>query len=513
MHLVLILTLVASIFSGTVSTLTGYFVSNLNMRLSLGTGFKFYQHIGGLDFSFFDKRETGEIMSRSQDAQSSVGGMVGFINTAFMSITTLIIFPPILVYMNWRLALLSLIVLPFDSIISWFIARYTAKKTQETAELDADAAAKRLGFIGGIRTIQSLNIEDFMFSRFKNITLNSAHQKLRMYAWQNTAGLTLAILHGFGVLIYSWYGWTQILTGGLTLGSYMAFTSYVGYLSGPMKGLLNLLMDFQVLRVHIDRFLGIYEIVPDIRDKPGAEVTTPSNGPIIFHNVSFSYDGSVPVLKNVTCEIEGGQTTAIVGRSGCGKTTLVQLIPRFYVPQIGKITIDNRDIRTHALSDLRRQIGFVQQEPFLFVGSIFENIVLDQVNAEQWRVEEIAELANVHEFVQKLPLGYKTEVGERGTQLSQGQKQRIVLARALFRETPILVLDEATSALDMEAERKVLQGLKEARQGRTTIVISHRLSAIQDSDCIMVVEDNTVVEFGTHEMLMARGQTYSRMYQ
>ena len=513
LHLLLILTLAATLFSRTISTLTGYFVSNLNMRLSLETGFKFYRHIGSLSFGFFDKRETGEIMSRSQDAQSSVGGMVDFINTTFMSFTTLIIFPPIIIYMNWRLAILSLIVLPFDSVISWFIARYTARKTQETAELDADAAAKRLEFVGGIRTIQSLNIEDFMFSRFKNITLNSANQKLRMHAWQNAAGLTLAILHAFGVLIYSWYGWTRILAGSLTLGSYMAFTSYVGYLSGPMKGLLSLIMDYQVLRVHIDRFLAVYETVPEIRDKGNTHAFSTPSDKISFHDVSFSYDGSMLILRDITCAIEPGQITAVVGRSGCGKTTLVQLIPRFYSPQMGDITIGDKDIRTFTLGNLRRQIGFVQQEPFLFVGTIFENIALDQLDAEQWQVEKAAEAANVHEFVKDLPQGYKTQVGERGTQLSQGQKQRIVIARALFRETPILILDEATSALDMETEKKVLQGLRESRRGQTTIVISHRLSAIQDSDFIMVVEDNTVVESGSHEILMARGQAYSRLYQ
>ena len=512
LHLVLILTLVATLFSGTISTLTSYFMTNLNMRLALETGFKFYQQIGRLDFSFFDNRETGEIISRSRDAQSSVGGIVGFINTTFMSLITLIIFPPILIYMNWKLAILSLIVLPFDSVISWFNARHTARKTQETAELDASASAKRIEFVSGIRTIQSLNIENFMFSRFKDITLHSSHQKIRLQAWQNTAGLTLTILHAFGVLIYSWYGWTQILAGGLTLGSYMAFTSYVGYLSGPMKGLLSLLMDFQVLRVHIDRFLAVYGVVPVIRDR-GITCNLPSTpGTICFHEVSFTYGGPLLVLRDVSCKIESGLTTAIVGESGCGKTTLVQLIPRFYSPQQGIITIDDVDHKTYTLHHLRRSIGFVQQEPFLFVGTIFDNIVLDQTDAEQWRVEKAAEAASIHEYVKDLPLGYKTQVGERGTQLSQGQKQRIVLARALFRDTPFLILDEATSALDMETERQVLQNLKEARKGRTTIVISHRLSAIQDADCILVVENNTIVESGTHEKLMANCQAYSQMY-
>lgn len=293
----------------------------------------------------------------------------------------------------------------------------------------------------------------------------------------------------------------------------MAFTSYVGYLSGPMKGLLSLIMDYQVLRVHIDRFLAVYETVPEIRDKGNTHALSTPSDKISFHDVSFSYDGSMLILRDITCAIEPGQITAVVGRSGCGKTTLVQLIPRFYSPQMGVITIGDKDIRTFTLGNLRRQIGFVQQEPFLFVGTIFENIALDQLDAEQWQVEEAAEAASVHEFVKDLPQGYKTQVGERGTQLSQGQKQRIVIARALFRETPILILDEATSALDMETEKKVLQGLRESRRGQTTIVISHRLSAIQDSDFIMVVEDNTVVESGTHEKLMASGQAYSRLYQ
>ena len=218
-------------------------------------------------------------------------------------------------------------------------------------------------------------------------------------------------------------------------------------------------------------------------------------------------------MKNINCEIEGGRTTEIIGKSGCGKTTLVQLIPRFYTPQRGVITIDGVDIKAQQLHGLRRQIGFVQQEPLLFVGTIFENTVLDQLDVEQWRVEEVAELANVHEFVQKLPLGYKIQVGERGTQLSQGQKQRFVLARALFRDTSILILDEGTSALDMESEKRILRALRKVRQERTTVVISHRLSAIKDADCILVLENGAVVEQGTHETLIANGQAYSQMYQ
>ena len=512
LYIVLVSTALISIFSNLISSLNEYFSDNLNMRLSLKTGLEFYHHIGCLNFSFFDKREAGEIISRSRDALSSVGGIMSIIGTTFMSVGTLLVFPPILFYMNWKLALLSMVVLPFDAVISWFMSKYTAKKTREIAETNAQASAKRIEFISGIRTIQALNIEDDMFSRIKNLTIGAARIRLNMYCWQEVSGFLINALHAGGVLLYGWYGWTQILSGDMSLGSYLAFTAYVGYLSGPMKGLLDLLMDFRTVFVHIDRFIEVQHIVPEIKEIPELPEGPPLKGHIEFRNVSFSYRESQPVMSDVSVEIESGKTTAVVGKSGNGKTTFVQLIPRFYDPQAGAITIDGYDIRQMRLSYLRGQIGLVQQDPFLFYGSVFENISVGNNRVETWQVEKAARLAHAHDFIQKFSEGYETQVGERGAQLSQGQKQRIVIARAILRNTPILILDEATSALDMESETKILQALQEIRREKTTIIISHRLSTIRHADHILVIEDQRVAEQGTHDELIHHGKVYSQLY-
>ena len=512
LYVVLVSTALISIFSNLISSLNEYFSDNLNMRLSLKTGLGFYHHIGYLNFSFFDQREAGEIISRSRDALSSVAGIMGIIGTTFMSVGTLLVFPPILFYMNWKLALLSLTVFPFDAVISWFMSKYTARKTREIAETNAEASAKRIEFISGIRTIQALNIENYMFSRIKNLTLGAARIRLNMYCWQGASGFLINTLHAGGTLLYGWYGWTQILSGDMSLGSYLAFTAYVGYLSGPMQGLLSLLMDFRTVFVHIDRFLEVYHIVPQIKEVPELPKGPPLEGHIEFHNVSFSYRESQPVISDVTVDIERGKTTAIVGKSGNGKTTFVQLIPRFYDPQVGAITIDGYDIRQMKLSSLRGQIGLVQQDPFLFFGSVFENISVGNNRVETWQVERAARLAHAHDFIQEFSEGYNTQVGERGAQLSQGQKQRIVIARAILRNTPILILDEATSALDMESETKILQALQEIRKEKTTLIISHRLSTIRHADHILVIEDHRVAEQGTHDELIQHGNVYSQLY-
>ena len=296
LYVVLVSTAFISIFSNLISSLNEYFSDNLSMRLSLKTGLGFYHHIGCLNFSFFDQREAGEIISRSRDALSSVGGIMSIIGTTFMSVGTLLLFPPILFYMNWKLALLSMVVLPFDAVISWFMSKYTARKTKEIAETNAQASAKRIEFISGIRTIQALNIENDMFSRIKNLTLGAARIRLNMYCWQGASGFFINALHAGGTLLYGWYGWTQILSGDMSLGSYLAFTAYVGYLSSPMQGLLSLLMDFRTVIVHIDRFLEVHHIVPEIKEIPELPELPHSKGTLNFAMFLFHIENHNPLL-------------------------------------------------------------------------------------------------------------------------------------------------------------------------------------------------------------------------
>ena len=511
LYIILILTVLISIFSGFISFINGYFVHNLNMRLALKTGLEFYRHIGTLNFSFFDQRKVGEIISRESDALSSISGVLVIINTAFQSLFTLIIFPPVLIYINWKLALLSIAVLPIDAIMSWYMSKFSANRTRILAEKSAEVSAKRIEYLSGIRTIQALSIEDFIFGRIKNLTVENAGIRLNTYAWQGAASFFLSSAHAVGAFIYSIYGWIQILSGHLTLGSYLAFTAYVGYLSAPMQGMMSLLINYREVLVHIQRFTDIYDLRPDIYNDPKLEPLIITKGSIVFNQVSFAYKDEL-VLKNISLAFQAGCITAVVGKSGNGKTTLVQLIPRLYDPQAGTITIDNQKIEQVSLSSLRKQIGFVQQDPFLFYGTIKENIAIGHTQYAMWRIEEAAKIADAHEFIQALPEGYDTQVGERGVQLSQGQKQRVVLARAVLLNTPILILDEATSALDTESERKIYNALGKERTDYTTIIISHRLSTIKNAHQIVVIDENAIVEQGTHAELMKLNKVYYSLY-
>jgi len=510
---VLILVLSISIFSGFISLLRSYFTLNLSTRMGLNILFKFYCHLQSLDYSFYDRREIGEVLSRFTDVRESTGRTVQLVETTVMNLLTIFIFAPILVYINWKLALLSLAVLPFYSMIFAYTNKYVRRTTKTLAAKNANISAKNYESFLGIRTIQSMVLQESVFKRIRSLILDERRLNIRLGLFQGISNYSINVLRAVGVFLYSWYGWTQILDGRLTLGTFLAFGMYAGYLYGPIQRIIGITRDLQVTLVHANRFFELYDLTPKIRNFPHAHELPSVRGKIGFHNVTFSYDGSDPVLQNIDIEIAAGQTVALVGKSGVGKTTFVQLIPRFYEPQSGTITIDGYDIREVKLESLRRQIGFVHQEPFLFYGTIFENITFGKPDATQWEVKQVAKVANAHEFIKQLPHGYETQVGERGVQLSQGQKQRIALARVLLLNTPILILDEAISAVDSESELKILQALKEIRENKTTIVIAHRLSTIKNADQILVLDGGRIAEIGTHKELLIKDGAFTHLYQ
>ena len=448
LYVVLLSIALFACFSDLITQVKDYFVSFLNMSLSLGTNFEFYHHVSELDISFFNNRRVGEITSRAKDALESVGGIMQVASSFIMNSITLIIFPPILLYINWKLALLSLAVIPFDLVISYFISKHVAAKTRITSEINAEVNARKFEFLSGMRTIQALGVEQEVFNGIKDATIESTQIRIRMIFWQRVASFTINALRAVSVLFYGWYGWTSILSGNMSLGTYMAFTAYSGYLRGPIRGLLGLVSRIQVLLVHIDRFTEIYDLEPEIKTPPVPIRISQIYGHIFFQNVSFSYDANRPTLRNLNLEVEPGKVIGIVGPSGAGKTTLVQLIPRFYDPIEGAVCIDGYDTRQLDLQELRGQISYMQQEAFIFSGSIFDNIAIGDVDTDAARVEAAARKACIHEVISSLEQGYNTQVGERGSLLSQGQKQRIALARVLIRSSPIVILDEATSSLE-----------------------------------------------------------------
>ena len=512
MTFVLILAAVISTGLGLTGLLGNYFGGYVGVNMGMDFKSRFYTHVQSLDFSFFDNRQTGEILSRFGDMDSSIDSTIGMVNSLIMNLLQLLIFPPILFYINWKLALLSLMVLPFDAALIMISKKYISRISRKLTEASAELSAKSYESISGIRTVQALGLEAAFCDRLRGQIVGVSRLRIRSTLLSGGFGFAGLLVTTAGTLAYGWYGWTQVLQGNLSLGSYMAFSAYVGYLYGPIGNLIDLVQQVELALVRINRFFEIYELKPEIQDRHDMPVLPQARGEIRFHDVTFHYQQGQPVLRHIDLHIPEKATVAVVGRSGSGKSTLVKLVPRFYDPQEGYISIDGYDIRRHRLKSVRHQVGYAMQGSTLFQGSILENITFG-LDVPMRNVHEATKAAYIHDFVASLPDGYDTMVGEQGAQMSEGQKQRIALARVLVMDTPILILDEPTAALDPESEDHIREALKTVREGRTTLIIAHRLSTIRDADEIVVLDDGEVVELGTHETLAQRDGVYTHLHE
>ncbi|HUQ17822.1 MAG TPA: ABC transporter ATP-binding protein [Candidatus Saccharimonadales bacterium] len=471
------------------------------------------RHLQSLSLSFFTGRKTGELMSHvTSDATLVHGVVTQTIISVLGQVLTLVGGLVVIFVMNWRLALLTLVVAPPIGLLGQYLGRRIRSLSREAQDAQGEAVGVLQEAIAEIRTVQAFTRERYEADRFHDKLLVTFGAVLRRARISSTLFPLIGFLGFFASIVVLWYGGHQVIDGQSTPGQLVAFLLYAGMVAGPVGGLASQWTQVQEAFGAADRIFALLDTAPAVGDAPGAGVLPRGDGEIAFHAVSFRYANGPVVLEDITAVFRAGETTALVGPSGAGKTTLVSLVDRFYDPTAGRITIDGVDLRSVTVRSVRERIAAVPQEPVLFATSVRDNIRYGRLEATAAEIDAAAAAANATEFIARLPEGLETVVGERGVKLSVGQRQRIAIARALLRDARVLLLDEATSSLDNESEYLVQEALGRLMAGRTTIVIAHRLTTVESADRILVLERGRIVEDGTHTTLLEQGGLYRRLY-
>jgi ATP-binding cassette, subfamily B, bacterial len=473
-----------------------------------------YNHIQRLSLSEHDKAQTGDLITR---VTSDISAIQDFINSAllgmFVNSLTLLGMIGVMLYINWRFTLIALSIAPALFVVVYTFTRRIKQASRAVRKKESELVSVVQEVLTSVRVVKAFAREDFEVSRFESQSLENVETALRARSIKARLSPIVEVLIAIGTCLVLGYGARLALRGELSAGILIVFLLYLGRMYKPMRELSKMSDAVSKAIVGFERIQEVLQVEARVRDLPRARRAPRFKGKIEFEHVTFAYDEKPPVLKDITFKIEAGKVAAIVGPSGAGKTTIISLIPRFYDPQSGRIKIDGVDIREYRLKSLREQISFVLQDTLLFHASIWDNIAYGKPDADPQKVVRAAKLANAHEFIEKMPEGYATMVGERGMTLSGGQRQRIAIARAIIRDTPILILDEPTSGLDSSSEQAVIEALDRLMEGRTSIVVAHHLSSIRHADVIFVIKDSELVEQGTHEELLAAGGVYSDLYR
>lgn len=473
-----------------------------------------FDHYQKLSFRFYDDQRTGQLMSRITNDLFSLAELYHHAPEDYLiySIKFIGAFL-VLININAPLTMAVFLFLPVLAVISLYLTRRLNLAFRRSWERIASVNAQAEDSLAGIRVVKSFVNEEIEKKKFarendrflesrKSIYLNET------YIWQGVDALTKLITVTVVV-----YGGVNIVNARLDLADLITFLLYIGNFIEPMQKLTHMTEQFQEGITGFQRFMEILEIEPEIQDSPNAVNMKNVQGNVEFKNVGFRYrDDHAHVLRNISLHVEAGDTVAIVGSSGVGKTTLCSLLPRFYEVSEGELLLDGINIKDIQLSSLRRNIGVVQQDVYLFAGTVIENIRYGNPDASQAEIIAAAKNANAHDFIMSLPDGYETDIGQRGVKLSGGQKQRLSIARVFLKDPPVLIFDEATSSLDTESERVVQESLEELAKNRTTFIIAHRLSTIRKAKRILVLTDRGIEEQGTHDELVARGGIYARFY-
>lgn len=487
-----------------------WLMANVGQRVLATMRGQLFRHLQRLGLKFFDTHESGVTMSRLVNDVAVINellssGIVHMLSDILMLVGIVVI----MLAMDLKLALLTFAVLPLMGVATILFTSRAKVAYRETRSAIGAVAADLQENISGVRVVQSFAREDVSRQRFDAVNQRNRQANIRAITLASAFMPAVDLLSMLATAIVIWFGGLAVVHGEATLGVVVAFLAYVGRFFAPIRDLSQVYTTFQAAMAGGERVFELLDEEPQVRDRPGAIEMPPIRGHVVFDHVEFAYKPDEPVLKDICLEALPGQTVALVGPTGAGKTSMVSLLARFYDVAAGRITIDGVDIRDITQASLRSQLGIVLQDPFLFSGTVGENIRFGRPNATQEEVEEAASLVGIHDFIVRLPQGYDTPVMERGQNFSQGQRQLLSFARAILARPRILILDEATASVDTRTERLIQRALRILLRNQTSFVIAHRLSTIENADQVLVIDGGRIVERGTHlELLAQRGLYY-----
>ena len=505
--------IIIALFGGIAGYIDNYYTESVGQWVANDLRKRVYHHLEKLSLSYYDTHQTGSMLST---ITSDVGTIQSFASASTLAILidmlTIVGILVVMLWLNWDFALIAVSVTPF---LLWFISRFkkAVKKAQhEVRKNQSDIVAVVTQGLESMRAVQAFGRHQLEEERLAEVSKATVASSLKARRIKSLLSPIVALTVSFITAFVMWRGGSLILAGAMTVGSLTVFLAYLKQFFKPVQDLAKMANTIAATAVGLDRIRAILDTDTIIPDKKDGRTPGMVRGEIVAEHVAFAYNAETIVLRDVNFTIKPGQRVGVVGPTGGGKSTVVSLIPRFYDVTGGRVTLDGIDVREYRLNALRAQIGFVLQETVLFRGTIKENIAYGKAGATDDEIMDAARLANAEEFIGRMPHGYETMVGERGSTLSGGQRQRIGIARAVVRNSPILVLDEPTAALDTESEKLVMEALERLMKGRTVITIAHRLSTIRDSNMILVLKGGYVAEQGTHDELVAKGGIYAELW-